>query len=315
MRSLLLALVALAVLAAGAQSASAKTPIRVGIGDQQAAIFDQDAFQRAKFERVRYFIPWNVTDEPTELFRATAYVQRARAEGVQVFLHISSDDLRRRRAELPSVEQYRSRVGRLVRHFRNLGVREFGTWNEANHDSQPTWRSPTRAASFFRELYRLIKPSCPECGVVALDVLDQPGVERYMRSFYGALTDTYRRRATIVGIHNYGDVNRKRTTFTGSIIRQARTFNRATRFWYTETGGIVKFGSNFRCSTSRAASRLKDMFSLARRYRSSGVQRLYVYNWTGAGCESRFDAGLTTPGGRTRAGYAVLRRELPNFLR
>jgi hypothetical protein len=315
MRSLLLLLLALAVLAAGAQSASAKTPIRVGIGDQQAAMFDQDAFQRAKIERVRYFIPWNATDNPTELLRATSYVQRARAEGMQVFLHISSDDLRRRRAELPSVEQYRIRVGRLVRHFRELGVREFGTWNEANHDSQPTYRSPTRAASFFRELYRMVKPGCSGCGVVALDVLDQVGVERYMRSFYGALSDTYRRRATIVGIHNYGDVNRKRTTFTGSIIRQARAYNRSTKFWYTETGGIVNFGKNFKCSTSRAASRLEDMFDLARRYRRSGVQRLYVYNWTGAGCDARFDAGLTTPSGRTRAGYTVLRRHLPSFLR
>jgi hypothetical protein len=315
MRSLLLSLVALAVLAAGAPSASAKTPIRVGIGDQQVSMFDQDAFQRAKIERVRYFIPWNATDNPTELFRAAAYVQRARAEGMQVFLHISSDDLRRRRAELPSVERYRSRVGRLVRHFRELGVREFGAFNEANHDSQPTYRSPTRAASFFRELYRMVKPGCPGCAVVALDVLDQPGVERYMRSFYGALSATYRRRATIVGIHNYGDVNRQRTTYTGSIIRQARAYNRSTRFWYTETGGIVNFGRKFRCSTSRAASRLDDMFDLAKRYRRSGVQRLYVYNWTGAGCDARFDAGLTTPGGRTRAGYRVLRRHLPSFLR
>jgi hypothetical protein len=315
MRSLLLSLVALAVLAAGAPSASAKTPIRVGIGDQQVSMFDQDAFQRAKIERVRYFIPWNATDNPTELFRAAAYVQRARAEGMQVFLHISSDDLRRRRAELPSVERYRSRVGRLVRHFRELGVREFGAFNEANHDSQPTYRSPTRAASFFRELYRMVKPGCPGCAVVALDVLDQPGVERYMRSFYGALSATYRRRATIVGIHNYGDVNRQRTTYTGSIIRQARAYNRSTRFWYTETGGIVNFGRKFRCSTSRAASRLDDMFDLAKRYRRSGVQRLYVYNWTGAGCDARFDAGLTTPGGRTRAGYGVLRRHLPSFLR
>ena len=315
MRSLLLSLVALAVLAAGAQSASAKTPIRVGIGDQQVSMFDQDAFQRAKIERVRYFIPWNATDNPTELFRATAYVQRARAEGMQVFLHISSDDLRRRRAELPSVERYRSRVGRLVRHFRELGVREFGAFNEANHDSQPTYRSPTRAASFFRELYRMVKPGCPGCGVVALDVLDQPGAERYMRGFYGALSDTYRRRATIVGIHTFGDVNRQRTTYPGSIIRQARAYNRSTRFWFTETGGIVNFCRHFKCSTSRAASRLDDMFDLAKRYRRSGVQRLYVYNWTGAGCDARFDAGLTTPGGRTRAGYRVLRRHLPSFLR
>ena len=60
---------------------------------------------------------------------------------------------------------------------------------------------------------------CRSCAVVALDVLDQAGVERYMRSFYRHLSATYRRRATLVGIHNYGDVNRKRTTFTRNIIQ------------------------------------------------------------------------------------------------
>ncbi len=50
---------------------------------------------------------------------------------------------------------------------------------------------------------------------MALDVLDQPGVQRYMRSFYRHLSPTYRRRATIVGIHNYGDVNHRRNRYTG----------------------------------------------------------------------------------------------------
>jgi hypothetical protein len=202
-----------------------------------------------------------------------------------------------------------------VRYFRGLGVREFGAWNEANHASQPTYRSPTRAADFFREMYRLVKGRCSSCAVVALDVLDQTGVERYMRSFYRHLSATYRRRATVVGLHNYGDVNRQRTTFTRNMIQQAHHYNRATKFWLTETGGIVKFGRSFPCSTRRAASRIKTMFSIARRYRSSGIQRIYVYNWTGAGCAARFDAGLTNPDGSPRPAYNTLRSALPNYLR
>ena len=50
---------------------------------------------------------------------------------------------------------------------------------------------------------RQVKDRCRSCAVVALDVLDQPGVDRYMRSFYRALSSTYRRRASLVGIHNY----------------------------------------------------------------------------------------------------------------
>ncbi len=312
--ALVTAAVALTLLLVPA-SADARIGIRVGIGDQNAGVFDQPAFQRAKFKRVRYFIPWNAMDDDFQRLRARAFVKRARQDKFQVFLHVSSDDLRIKRAELPSVAQYKSKVGRLVRYFRGLGVREFGTWNEANHASQPTYRSPRRAAQFFREMYRAVKGRCRSGAVVALDVLDQTGVERYMRSWYRALSSTYRRRATVVGIHNYGDVNRRRTTFTRNIIRQSRRYNRRTKFWFTETGGIVEFGRSFPCSTTRAASRLKNMFSLARTYRTSGVQRIYVYNWTGAGCDARFDAGLTNPDGSVRPGYTYLRSAQRNYLR
>jgi hypothetical protein len=310
---------ALAVLAVATlpASAGAKTGVRVGIGDQQVSMFDSPLFQRAKFKVVRYFVPWNIMENDDQLALAKAYVQRARKDHIQVLLHISSDDLRIKKAKLPSVAAYRRQIKRIASTFRPLGVRDFGAWNEVNHASQPTYRSPTRAADFFVEAYRAIKPRCSFCNVVALDVLDQTGVERYMRSFYRHLSSTYRRRATLVGVHNYGDVNRKRTTFTRSIIRQSHSFNRKTRFWFTETGGLVKFGRNFPCSETRARNRLRNMFDLAKTYHSSGVQRLYVYNWTAPpnGCDARFDAGLVNFDGTARPGYTYLRQKLPGFLR
>jgi hypothetical protein len=316
LRLRILPIALLAVLAGALPSAaSARIPIRVGIGDQSVTMFDQPAFQRAKFERVRFFVPWNIMDNPGQLTAATQLVQRARASKFQILLHVSTDDYRIKKAKLPTVAQYRSKVGRLVKYFRALGVREFGAWNEVNHASQPTYRSPTRAADFFREMYRMVKIPCSSCSVVALDVLDQTGVESYMKSFFRHLSSTYRRRATVVGIHNYGDVNRQRTTFTRNIIHEAHHYNSRAKFWFTETGGIVNFGRSFPCNTLRAAHRINNMFSLARRYRTAGVQRIYVYNWTGAGCSARFDAGLTAPDGKTRAGYAVLRRQLTNFER
>jgi hypothetical protein len=315
-RLLTLAIVGvLTALALAPGAAEARTNIRVGIGDQQIAMFDNPLFQRAKFKRVRYFIPWNAMDNPGQLAAADAYVRRAKRSNVKVFLHVSSDDLRIKKAKLPSVSAYKSKVGRMVRHFRKLGVREFGAFNEANHASQPTYRSPRRAASFYKVMYQLVKRRCKSCTVVALDVLDQRGVERYMRSFYRALSRTYRRRATVVGIHNYGDVNRKRTRYTRNMIRTSRRYNRRTKFWFTETGGIVKFGRSFPCNETRASNRLKQMFRLAKRYRRSGVNRVYVYNFTGAGCDARFDAGLTNPDGSARKGYTYLRRALRNYKR
>lgn len=311
-RLVLLTLVlALAVPAA----ADARIPIRVGIGDQDPSMFSQSLFQRAKFQRVRYFVPWNAIDHPVALQRADTFIRTARANGFSVLLHISTDDYAIKKAKLPSVAAYRSKVGALVRRYRAMGVKEFGAWNEVNHASQPTYRSPLRAAEFFREMYRMVKARCRSCGVVALDVLDQTGVERYMTSFYRHLSATFRRRATIVGIHNYGDVNRKRTTFTRNIIHITHRYNKSTKIWFTETGGLVAFGRNFPCSTARAASRLNTMFSLARTYRTAGVQRIYIYSWQGPGCQARFDAGLVGPSGAARKGYNTVRRQLSNYLR
>jgi hypothetical protein len=50
------------------------------------------------------------------------------------------------------------------------------------------------------------------------------------------------------------------------------------------------------------------MFHLARLYRTSGIARLYIYNWMGAGCDARFHAGLTSPDGTLRAAYRYLRK-------
>src|SRR4051794_4068666 len=135
-RTILLALVALAALPA---AASARIPIRVAIGDQQIGVFDQSAFQSARVKRIRYLVPWNVMDNATQRLPARAYLQRARAEHMQVFLHITTDDYTIKKAKLPSTATYRRQIRRIVNYFRGLGVREFGTWDEANHASQPTW--------------------------------------------------------------------------------------------------------------------------------------------------------------------------------
>jgi hypothetical protein len=80
-----LLLLMLAAAAAGLSlvpdGAQARTSVRVGIGDQQASMFDHPAFQRAKFRRVRYFIAWNAMDDAPARLAARAFVQRARRDG------------------------------------------------------------------------------------------------------------------------------------------------------------------------------------------------------------------------------------------
>ncbi|HEV3002734.1 MAG TPA: hypothetical protein VGW75_18500 [Solirubrobacteraceae bacterium] len=304
-----LMLLTIAVSLLAAAPAPAAYDVRVGIGDQSPAMFDHPDFKRLRIKRVRYFIPWNAIRKPDEMQRATDYVNAARRARVSVFMHVSSDDLRRKKARLPSKRRYRRDVTRLVRHFRALGVREWGSRNEANHDSQATWRSPSRAAWEFK----VVRRACKRCTVVGLDVLDQRGVDRYIARYFRAL-GSYRRYVRTVGIHNYSDVNRRRTTGTRTIIRAVRRHVPRAKFWLTETGGIVRLSSSWPYSQRRAASRLSYMFRVVRRYRHH-ISRLYVYNWTGAPRGARFDAGLVNPDGSRRPGYRVVARNIRRYKR
>jgi hypothetical protein len=144
-------------------------------------------------------------------------------------------------------------------------------------------------------------------------VLDQAGVERYIQRFMAAAGSS-RRYVRTVGIHNYSDTNRRRSTGTATIIRTVRHYRPTAAMWLTETGGVVRFGRSFPCSESRAANRITYMFSLARKYRSS-IKRLYAYNWQGTNCQTRFDAGLVRKDGTPRPGYTAFKRGLAGFVR
>ena len=319
-----LPLLVLALLAVPA-SASAVN-IRVGIGDQSPAMFANKDYNDLDLQITRYFIEWNAASQPEELKKADAFVTAATARGVRVLMHISTDNINVGTPRLPSPTAYRRSVGQLIARYKPRGVTEWGVWNEANHKTQPTahkTRGPGRAARFFGEMRKL----CTGCTIVALDVLDQAGVEDYIARFYKA-AGANASRARIVGIHNYSEVNRKLTERrkpsesvkrypgTKRIIAAARKANKRAKFWYTETGGLTKFGSGFECDDARAADRTQYMFTLAKRF-DRYIDRLYTYNWTGiADCdEARFDAGLINADGTARPAFAVFKRNLANFQR
>jgi hypothetical protein len=313
--ALLGALGALLLLGAVPAAAAERYDVRFGIGDQNKEMFDHPGYEELGFRQVRYFIPWNAMEDRDERLKARRWVKAARAEGARPFLHLSTDDLREKRAKLPSVKAYKRNVNRLVRYFRDLGVRDFGAWNEANHKSQPTWDEPARAARYWKELRRAVAKTCSlrRCRAVGLDVLDQRGVERYIRRFVAAAGRSYvRRYLRVAGVHNYSDVNRKRTRGLRGIIRTVRRYNGDVNFWLTETGGVVKFGRSFPCHERRAANRLKYLFSIARRYRRN-LQRVYLYNWYGGACDLRFDAGLVEHDGSKRPGWYAVKRGLRRF--
>ena len=307
-----------------ASASAAKIKVAVGIGDQSPQMFSDPNWKSLELKKTRYFIEWNAIDQPDQLAKADAFIDAARSARVSVLVHISTDDINSQpRRPLPSVAQYKSKVGALVARYRGLGVRDWGVWNEANHKSQPTAKNPKRAAQFYKTFRRF---KCSGCKIVALDVLDQAGVETYIARWLKA-AGSAGRSARVVGIHNYSEVNRrlkekrsrsslKRYPGTARIIKAVRKKNKKAKFWYTETGGVANFGSAFPCNRSRQASRTKFMFDMIKRY-DKDVERLYSYNWFGTangGCNG-FDAGLVESDGAARPALAAFKRGLKNSSR
>jgi len=310
---LLIAVVGL--LALQASPAAAKTKVAVGIGDQSSKMFDDANWKALKLKKTRYFIEWNAIDQPDRMQDADRFVAAARKANVKVLMHISTDDISSTpRRPLPSVTNYKKKVKALITRYKADGVRDWGVWNEANHKSQPTAKNPKRAAQF----YKVFKRMCKNCKIVALDVLDQAGVEKYIARWLKA-AGSAGRSARIFGIHNYSQVNRRITakkasrTYPGTarIIKAVRKGAKRSKFWYTETGGLASFGSAFRCDRQRQASRTKFMFTMIKTY-DKDVERLYSYNWFGTGnggCDG-FDAGLVEANGTVRPAYATFKSGL-----
>jgi hypothetical protein len=269
-------------------------------------MFHAAPFQELRLKKVRYLVPWNAAFDANQRGEDHAFINTALSKGFEPFVTFTalrgcwsgSGRYRKTKAcRAPSQKRYKQ----AVRAFRKLypRVRVFAPWNEANHQSQPTFRKPRLAAKYYNSL----RSVCKGCTLLGADVLDQAGVGRYLRTVRRKVKGSPRRW----GLHNYGDVNRLRTTRTREVLRAV-----PGEVWLTETGGIVKFQS-FKYSETRAAARIRYMFKLADRYSKrrkgmrSRITRLYYYQWTGNVRGARFDAGLTDLDGTPRRHYATFK--------
>ena len=307
MRRLPIALLTLLVLAAPATASASR--YRVGIGEQKLAMFSDSAFAPLKLKRVRYLVPWDYKRLQYTRDNVTAYLNAAHARKMDVLVHFTAsagcwNGVRYSKAKhcrAPSASRYAASVRSIRRSF--PFVKTFGAWNEANHKSQPTYKSPKLAARYFDTL----RKTCPTCTIVAADLLDSSNLIRYAKAFKRRV----HHKVTIWGMHNYSDVNRRRSIQTRAYLRTVRG-----QVWLTETGGIVNFRPQFPYSTARAASRTRYLFSLADRYsrkrggQKAKITRLYDYAWRGEVKGARFDAGLVGPTGAPRAAYKVFKTKL-----
>ncbi len=167
----------LAVIVAGALAATpaaAQARFVLGIADQSTAMLSDERFTALGVEDTRIVVPYDVALDPVQLARYAPFLDTAHAREIRVLVAFNGPAASTR---LPSVRAYT----RAMRAFRARfpWVRDLGTWNEANHASQPTARHPRRAAQYFNALRAL----CRSCRIVAADVLDQAGFATWIRTF------------------------------------------------------------------------------------------------------------------------------------
>lgn len=298
MRRALLAL-ALGLLGLGAPAAQAQaSPPLIGIADQKPDMFSAPLFGDLGVRHARYVVPWDAMDGGFQREDLFTWMQAARAAGITPLLSFGH-------SRRPGREKLRPSPAALQRQFRRVRVnfpwvREFVTWNEPNHCSQPLCRRPELAARYFDALTR----SCPSCTILAAEVLDTPNMSSWVRRFRAAAEHEPR----VWGLHNYVDVNRFGTAGTRELLRATRG-----QVWFTETGGIVsrtvRAKIPFEESPSHAAKATRWLFDRLVPL-SSRVRRVYLYHWDPAGPEDTWDSALIDSHGHPREAFRVVRARM-----
>ena len=290
-------------------AAPASAKYRVGLGEQNPAMFDSPSWQSMKLKRVRYLVPWDYAKHRGQRDEVNYFMARARQAKQDLLVTFtarrgcysaSGRYSKKKACRAPSAKAYKKAFLAFDKKF--AWVKTYSTWNEINHKSQPTFKSPKKAAGYYNVLRKYTRKK--KIRVMAADMLDTGNMARYLK--------TFKRKAKgspkLWGLHNYGDVNRRRTTFTKQMLRTV-----PGEVWLTETGGIVKLLPSFKRSPSRAKARTKGMFKLVNRYDTrrrgmrSKITRLFVYTFFGEPSTARFDAGLVDEHGTPRPAFSVFK--------
>ncbi|WP_205699193.1 hypothetical protein [Conexibacter sp. SYSU D00693] len=298
-RLLVLLAVALAAVTAGS-AAVAPAPAQalvVGIGDQKPDMFADPLFAETGIRHARLAVSWDAMNHPWQVRELDAWLQGAKAAGVQPLVGFWHSRTNRRSLPKPELFKFQFRKFRA----RYPWVTTFATWNEANHCGEPTCNRPALVAAYWKAMRR----ECRSCRVLASELLDMPNMAKWVRSF---------RRAAgfdpgIWGLHNYIDANRFRTSGTRALLRATRG-----KVWFTETGGIVKRRTKVNVplneSSAHAAKATRWVFDKLVPLDRKRIQRVYLYHWNTPPGRQSWDSGLVNQHDQPRAAFRVLRKVL-----
>ncbi|MEA2403565.1 MAG: hypothetical protein QOE08_212 [Thermoleophilaceae bacterium] len=278
-------------------------PLQLGLSEQNAEAFLNPLMAPLNIQNARLIIPYDAIFTTGGRAKLDSWLGAVQFVGIKPLVSFNprgSDDcgsLHRTgigTCHLPSSREYKHAF--LAFRARYPWVTDYSPWNEVNHYSQPTYKKPKAAAAY----YEVVRKNCKGCTIVSIDLLDDKNVKpsiKYLKTFM-----KYAKGEKVFGLHNYADTNRGVNTRTKAVIK---ALPKKARLWLTETGGIVNLDGVYPYSLTRAARSLRTMLRIADTFPQ--IDRLYIYNWTGAQRGLRFDSGLVGPDGSPRLGYYVLR--------
>src|SRR3954447_7198699 len=290
-----LAAVLLAAAAIGGAAAPARA-LTVGIADNKPDMFADPRLGAAGLRIARLSVGWDALSSPWQLAEIDAWLGAAQAAEVEPL--VSFGHSRTDRRSLPTPERFLFEFRRF--RARYPWVREFATWNEANHCGEPTCHRPRLVAAYYRKLRR----ECPGCRILAAEVLDQPNMVHWVRAFRRAAHEEPR----YWGLHNYIDANRGRIRGTRRLVRAVKG-----QIWFTETGGIVARRNRHKVTFPGSAGRGGEVARLVfRRPRplTRRTTRVYIYQWNAGPPPETWDSGLIGPTGRARPALRVVTQVL-----
>ena len=281
---------ALALIVAALASTDAQARVPVGLADQHAAALRDERVAWLGIEAARVVAPWDAALEPSP--ELDDWLRTARDRGFDALVSFGrrrDEDCRSGRCRLPTEAEMRAAFTAF--RTRWPWVTAFGTWNEGNHASQPAADDPAATA----RLYETLAGVCPECRILAVELLDSPNMLPWLGRFRAALDSEPR----LWGLHNYSDVTRGSTAMTEALLAAVDG-----SVWVTETGGLVRQLTRWPYDEERARASLLRSLQLAEAH-ADRIERLYVYQWQAAAHEP-WDSGLIRPDFSPRPSFTEL---------
>jgi hypothetical protein len=291
-------LIILTLLLGALLAPAARADVEVGIADQKPEMFTDSRFKAMDLQHARLQVAWDALTSDWQTAEIDDWMAAAHRAGVQPLVTFGHSRLQGRRRALPSPSRFKYEFRRF--RARYPWVKDYATWNEANHCGEPTCHRIALVVNYYRSLRR----ECPTCRILASEVLDMPNMVAWVKEFR-RLAGTEPR---YWGLHNYIDTNRFRTTSTQALIKATKG-----EIWLTEVGGIVERTNRVKVgfpeSPAHAADAMRWLFDRIVPL-SSRIHRVYLYHWSQGAPGETWDSALINRHGKSRPALNVVRARI-----